>query len=174
MAAGAVLLLAGCPSRPRAPVLRDDPVYQNDVEGFRFLAPEGWAQSTRADVPPGKATTERPLVEYHRKAGGKASSFRVSMMDLPPSADLAARLAGASYGASKWAPIAPPEEIAVGSSSGVRHVFTGRVGGEERVKEVVRVRRGERVYFFTGLYTPKDYEARDQLRRVVDSIIWKN
>src|SRR5262245_41969592 len=87
------VFLAGCDSRPRAPVLRDDPVYQNDQEGFRFLAPDGWSQSMRGEVPPGKVDKERSLVEYRRKKGSAGASLRVSLADLPTSTDLAAYLA---------------------------------------------------------------------------------
>ncbi len=78
---GLVLLFSGCRSRPRAPLLRDDPVYQNDREGFRFLAPEGWTQSSRSEVPPGKITKELSLVDYRRKTG-KGASFLVTLADL--------------------------------------------------------------------------------------------
>jgi hypothetical protein len=174
LVAGWTFLLAGCEKRPRAPALRDDPVYQSDSEGFRFLAPQGWTQSTRAEVPPGKVTTEFPLVQYRPLKGPAGASFRVSLIDMSRSADLAAHLAGPSYGVTTWRQTGPPEEIAVGSASAVRHSFTGRAGKQDVVKEVVCVRRGERVYLFTALYPAKDTEVRDQLRRVVESIIWKD
>jgi hypothetical protein len=167
------LLVGGCSTRPRAPVLRDDPVYQDDREGFRFLAPEGWTQSTRAEVPRGKRETETPLVAYRRKTGSALASFRVSLIDLSSSADLAAYVAGPSYGVSKWSPMNQPEDITVGGAAGVRYTLRGRSGNEEVIKEVVCFRRGERVYFFTAMYTPSDIEVRDELRRTVESIIWK-
>ena len=166
-------VVAGCNTRPRAPALRDDPVYQNDREGFRFLAPEGWRQNTRGDVPPGKAEKERTLVDYRPTAGPSGASLRVSLADLPDSTDLATHLAGPSYGADKWRPAGRPEETAVGSATGTRYSFSGRVSKDEVAKEVVAVRRGGRVYFFTALYAPKDVEVRDQLRRVVSSVVWK-
>jgi hypothetical protein len=166
-------LVAGCQPRPSAPALSYDPVYQNDREGFRFLAPEGWRQNTRGEVPPGKAEKERTLVDYRRAAGPSGASLRVSLADLPESTDLEKYLAGPSYGADKWRPTGRPEETPVGSASGTRYAFSGRVGKEEVAKEVVAVRRGGRVYFFTALYAPKDVEVRDQLRRVVSSVVWK-
>jgi hypothetical protein len=166
-------LLAGCNTRPRAPALRDDPVYQNDREGFRFLAPEGWTQAARTEVPPGKVKAETPLVDYRRTKGEGRAALRVSLADLPDSTDLGKYLAGPSYGVDKWAPAGPPEEVSAGSATGTRYAFSGRVGKEEVAKEVVAVRRGGRVYFFAALYAPKDVEVRDQLRRVVSSVVWK-
>jgi hypothetical protein len=171
----ACLLTSGCGSKPRAPVLNDDPVFQNNKEGFRFLAPQGWTQSTRADVPPGRREKETPIVAYRRESGTLPASFRVSVIDLPEKADMAEFLARRSHGVEKWSRIGAAEDVKVGSVTGVRYTFRGRPSKkEELVKEVVCLRRGERVYLFTAVYTPGDSEAQDQLRRVVESIIWKS
>ena len=165
-------LLPGCDSGPRAPVLRDDPVYQNDKEGFRFMAPQGWVLSARSEVPPGKVEKETTLVDYRRK-GVKGASFLVTLIDLPSSTDLAEFLAGPSYGVKKWAADPKSTTVTAGGKDGVRHSFTGASGKEQRAKEVVYFRRGDRVYFFITVHGPQDVEARDQGRRVVDSLIWK-
>src|SRR2546423_15656230 len=73
------LLLLGCDSKPRAPALMDDPVYQNDREGFRFLVPDGWKQHARAEVPPGKSEKERLLVQYRRPAEGGEATLEVTL-----------------------------------------------------------------------------------------------
>jgi hypothetical protein len=170
----AAAALCGCDSAaPRAPALRDDPVFQSDREGIRFLAPEGWRQNIRGEPPPGPTEKERPLVEYARMSGGAGASLRVSLRDVPPSENLAEYLAGPSFSVKRWAQTGPEEEAAVGSATGTRYVFRGKAGNVELTKEVVAVRRGERVYFFTALYAPKDTEVREQLRRVVGSVIWK-
>ncbi len=169
----AAALLAGCDTRPRAPALGDDAVFQSNREGIRFLAPDGWTQTVRGEPPPGKVEKERPLVEYARTSGGPPASLRVSLADLPESTDLPSHLSGPSYSAKKWDTAGPAESTVVGSASGTRYTLTGRVGATETIKEVVVVRRGERVYFFTALYAPKDTEAREKLRQVVGSVIWK-
>ncbi len=175
MMALACQLASGCVTKPRAPVLSDDPVYQNNKEGFRFLAPTGWTQSARADVPPGKREKETPIVAYTRDSGTYPASFRVSVIDLPEKTDMAEFLARRSYGVEHWTQIGAPEDIKVGSVTGVRYTFRGRLSRkEEQVKEVVCLRRGERVYLFTAVYTPGDSEAKEQLRRVVESLIWKS
>src|SRR5688500_15363915 len=81
----AALLLApaGCGSRPRAPVLRDETVYHNPQMGLRFLVPEGWRTRSRADLPAGKLDVERPLVEYYR-LGAVPAGLRVTAADLEP------------------------------------------------------------------------------------------
>jgi hypothetical protein len=162
-----------CQGQPSAPVLSDDPVYQNNREGFRFLAPEGWSQNSRSDVPPGKVTKERLLVSYRRPTGPSSATLRVSLADLPDSVDLAAFLAEPSFAVEKWELTGPGEQIQAGKAPGVRYDFKGFIKKQEMAKEVVAVRRGERVYFFTALYAPEDIEVRDELRKVVASIKWR-
>lgn len=167
-----LLLSAGCSQRPHAPALGDDPVYQNSREGFRFLAPEGWVQRARAEVPPGKAEKERLLVEYQRARGGKLALLEVSLADLPSSTDLVDYLAGPADGVERWRPVGSPEKLEIGGAEATRMTFTGRLGKEDLTWEVVAFRRGERVYFFVGLFTSADTKARDDLRRVVESTLW--
>jgi hypothetical protein len=166
-------LVLGCNSRPVAPALRDDPVYQNDREGFRFLVPEGWSQQAKSEVPPGKLKKEHLLVQYKRLGGDKGAMLEVTMADLPSSADLSAQLAGPSYGAKSWQPSGKAETLEVDGVPATRLKFTTRMGKEDMTKEVVAFRRGERVYFFVGLFTPADGKAREQVRRAVLSTTWK-
>lgn len=166
--------LPGCTSRPKAPAIRDEPVYQNDQEGFRFLAPEGWTQRAKSAVPPGKVEKERLLVTYHRMGAEKPASLEVTLADLPESADLAAFLIGPAYGSDKWRPKGAAQPTDVNDVAALRHTFTARVGKDDLTREVVTFRRGERVYFFTGVFPTADSKAREDVRRAVGSVIWKN
>lgn len=166
------IVLAGCgPRAPRAPALQDDPVYENRDEGFRFLVPVGWTQHARADAPPGPAAQDRLLVRYERPAENAPAVLEVSMADLPSSVDLNAYLAAPSLGRPTWAPRGRPEPVRAGEREAMRYVFQSPVG-RPIVKEVVAVRRGERVYFFAGLFANADDASRDEIRRGVDSLAW--
>jgi hypothetical protein len=174
IAFGSVLLCSGCQRRPVAPALRDDPVYQNDREGVRFLVPEGWKQYAKAEVPSGKVDKERLLVQYkhlfERKVGVE---FEVSLADLPPSTDLSDYLAAPSHGGKNWRQKGPVEKLDVNGVAAERFVFTGRVDRGEMIKEVVVFQRNGRFYFFTGLFAAADKNARAQVRAAVDSTKWK-
>jgi hypothetical protein len=171
----AALLAAGCADKPRAPALRNEAVYQNIQEGFRFLVPEGWAMHTRANLPPGPLEKEHILVAYQRRSAGagRPAAFEVSCADLPESADLAAHVAASGPGKDGWRAARPPEPVAAGNVQGVRVTLAGRAGNEGTQREVVAVRRGGRVYFFTLLAAPADTAARDQARQAVGSLLWK-
>jgi hypothetical protein len=166
--------LAGCNAGPRAPVLKDEPVYQNDREGFRFLVPPGWIQRAKGELPPGRLTRESLLVHYARPDAGPAALLEVTAADLPESADLAAEAATPSFGVKSWRVAGPAESIDVGGVPGVRIRCAGTLDGTEMTKEVVAVRRGERVYFFTAMFATADQAARDQVRQAVASTIWKS
>ena len=168
----AALLAAGCTQRPHAPVLRNEAVYQNAQEGFRFLPPEGWAMHTRTNLPPGPLDKEHVLVAYRKIQPGasRPAAFEVSCADLPESADLTAHL---SAGKGKWRAVKPPEPVSAGNAQGVRITLTGRAGNEPVQKEVVAVRRGGRVYFFALIAAPNDTAAREPARQAVGSLLWK-
>jgi hypothetical protein len=170
----ATVVPAGCHHGPRAPALDDSPVYQNDQAGFRFLVPEGWSQSARSELPPGKLDKERLLVQYRRTASSKEATFEVSAADLGPSADLADYLAAPALGVKDWKLKPPPEDLEVSGVRGTRYNFAGRMGKEDVTREVVAFRRGERLYFFTTVFASKDTTAQEQARRAVSRLLWKS
>src|SRR5262245_30253534 len=96
---GVIVLVAGR-GGPRAPALRPEPVYQNSREGFRFVAPEGWTQVAKAELPSGPAEKERLMVRY-QAATGDPAALEATVIDLPESTDLAAYLSQPSYGVSE-------------------------------------------------------------------------
>lgn len=169
-----LIALAGCDSKPRAPALLDEPVYENDVEGFRFLAPEGWSLRGKAVLPPGPVTQERLLVVYQQLAADQGATLEVLRFDVPETTDLAAYLAGASYGTKQWTLKRPAEELRIGPAAARRFLFAATQGKAEMLKDVVVFQRGGRYYFFTGLYWANDDAARDQIQRAVESTIWKS
>jgi hypothetical protein len=168
-----VVVLAGCGrDRPHAPALRDEPVYQNDREGFRFLVPDGWTQVARGELPPGRADSERMLVEYRLYGADKPASLQVTARDFDPGTDLKAYLATRTSGET-WRPKGPAETLEVDGTPATRVVLTGRPGNEDTTHDVLACRRGDRVYFFTGVFSSGDSTARDQVRRAVQGIVWK-
>jgi hypothetical protein len=147
------VLVTGCSSKPQAPELRNDPVYQNDREGFRFLVPEGWAQVGNTNGPPGPVKKNRMLVQYRRKASGEhRAMLEVDMVDLPPATDLATYLAESSFGVKQWQQTGSVEAVSSNGLAGERYTFTGRVAGkQEMTKEVVVFRRGALLFFHRPL-----------------------
>ena len=171
-AAVAAVLLAGCGARPRAPALQSGPLYQNERAGFRFLAPEGWVQRARADLPAGPFEKEELLVAYARVTD-RPASLEVSLADLPETADLRKFLTAAPSGGVKWQAKAAPEAVVVNGVPATRFTLTGGAGKAATVKEVVAFRRGGRVYFFAGIFAAGDTATRDEVRRSAQTIVWK-
>jgi hypothetical protein len=165
-------LVAGCRPRPRAPALEQDVVYQNKQEGFRFLAPEGWQMRARTEVPPGLIDAERLLVEYKRMTTEKPATLDVSMADVPSSTDLSECLESGSVGKETWKRVGECEKFELSGLPAARAAFEGKIGSERILREVVAVRRGERVYFFSGVFPADDTRARAQVRKAVQSATW--
>jgi hypothetical protein len=172
MQAVALLLVCGCGFQPRAPALQDEPVCQNLREGFRFVVPEGWTLRAKTELPPGRVEKECRLVLYERLRGDAPAAFEVTRADLPADADLEARLKGPSLGVSKWELTAPVEQLEVGGTGATRMIFSGSTRRGVSIKEVVTIRRNDRVYFFTGSYDPEDRMFQEELHRLLDSVIW--
>jgi hypothetical protein len=167
-----LLLVCGCQPKPKAPALSDGPVFQSD-EGFRFLVPEDWLMAARANLPPGPLEKERLLVQYRRStASQQTATLEVSVAELPESTDLAEYLSKPSFSAREWKPAGKPVQLDAGGAKGTRYRHTAWVDGSELVKEVTAFRRGDRVYFFTVLFSPKDSSAPEQARRAVEGLVW--
>lgn len=174
-----VVLLAlgagGCTDRPRAPALQNQPVYQDDQEGLRFLAPEGWKQHSRANLPATRLTTERLLVEYRLPRGPTNVRFLVSRIDLPESASLQDALKERALPAEDpFRPVGTPESIQLGGIPALRVLAeAGGDGKEKMLREVVVARRGPRVYFFTTFLPAANARAREQVRQALASVLWQ-
>lgn len=176
-ARGVCLLLilftaCGCTAKPKAPPLVNDTVYQNDKIGLRFLAPEGWSVSSRADLPPSALPKPIILVAYHLSKAGSHSELQVLAADLPEDADLGNVLVEHRIGAAKWTLKPPPEKVTINGTDATRYILT-RVSDKKEVRrEATAFRSGGRVYFFIITFSSGDSAARDAARQSVQSVNW--
>jgi hypothetical protein len=168
-----LMWFSGCDSGPRAPALRDAPVYQNNREGFRFLVPDDWLQSASAELPEAGLEGEVILVQYKMRTPGKGAGVEILCFDENEPSDLHKYHAGPSHGVRRWRSIRPAETLTVNDAAAERFVYRAKVGDGEMEKDVVAFRRGRRVYSFIGLFWSSDDRAREQLSRAVNSTIWK-
>ena len=172
LALALVLLPLGCTRRPRPPVLRQNlPVFANAREGFRFQPPAGWSQHALSDPSRADQTRELTLVKYKRLTARKPAFLQVSAVNLPDGTDPSTYLGEHALGRD-WRRVGQTETLQVGRASATREVFTGYWDRDQIVKEVVTFRRGERVYFFTGIFPVGDGEAQAEVRQAVATIWW--
>ena len=167
-----LLLSAGCSRTPKAPLLRDEPVYQNGEAGFRFQVPEGWTQVAKGDIP-GEAPQPHLLVEYKGLNMDQPAGLQVTAVDLPTSTSLEKYLTGPSFGSEIWRPTAKAERFQVKGVEATRFAFESKARQQNLAREVVAFRRNERVYLFTGIFALGDTKSREQIRGAVKSTIWK-
>jgi hypothetical protein len=169
---GICCFAVGCGRTPKAPLLRDEPVYQNRQAGFRFQVPDGWTQVANGDLPP-ESPKERLLVEYKALSTEQPAALQVTVIDLPSTTNLEKYLTGPSFGSETWQPTAKPETLQINGVEGIRFSFESKTRQENLAREVVGFRRKERVYLFTGVFGSKDSKAREQIRGLVKTTIWK-
>ena len=99
--------------------------------------------------------------------------MEVSLADLPDWIDLAKYLAEPSQSVQKWQLVGAPEKLILSGAAAIRYTLASRSEKDKLTKEVTAFRRGDRTYFFTGVFRPGDERARDAVRQAVASVMWK-
>ncbi len=160
---------SGCDSGPHAPLLRDEAVYHNRSEGFRFMVPEGWKVQAKSNIPPDKFGIERMLVEYTRASYVRAT-LQLSAVDLDPSANVAEYLEKHNIHKREYRTIEIEKGVTIGGATTDRYTFPN--SGQGFAKEVLPIRKGNRVFLFTGLFLKEDRQGRDSFRQAVASLVW--
>jgi hypothetical protein len=177
VAALSVLLLAGCEKRPVAPPLvQGEKVFFEQQEGFHLEPPAGWSMHSRGSYPPGWIDQERTLVKYKRLGSPAPAKFRVTMKDLPDSTSVLAYLKDRPPGPEQWKLTSAEEAVNINGQVATRATYTGvweEDDAEDQViKEVVAFQRGNRVYFFTGIFPQAERKTNEVVRKAVASVVW--
>jgi hypothetical protein len=167
-----LLGVIGCAERPKAPPLVNDTVYQNDRVGLRFLAPDGWALVSRAELPSSPLPKPIILVGYHLSKGENHSELEVLAADLAEDEDLGRFLVEHRIGAAIWTLKPPAEPVSINGVDATRHTLTRPEKKGEMRREATVFRRGGRVYYFIITFAANDAAARDAARQSVQSVNW--
>ena len=167
-----IVASCGCDSAPQAPELVDSPVYQNDSEGFRFRVPEGWTQTANANLPPGNFEGENFLVRYLVQSPAGGSTLQVLCVIDKDQKDLAEHHLKPSFGVANWKLTSGPDAVDHSVGEAIRMTCAGRFQSSKMHKEVLCIRRDNRVYSFVGLYFDGDDKAQHAIRRALDSLQW--
>lgn len=169
-----LLFMAGCDRGPVAPELRDSPVYQNHLEGFRFLVPDNWTQSASANLPLGDLDTELFLVRYGIRSPEPNAQVQVlCLQDTSGQLDFLQHHLKPAFGIDNWKSQQEPRTETIGGQLGTWLYLTGRNKTQEMAKEVLCFRKGDRIYSFIGTFQPQDEKARQTIQRAFESIIWE-
>lgn len=163
---------SGCDSPPRAPSLRNGPVYHNKAAGFRFLVPDGWSQMASSHLPDSAIEKELCLTQFRVPSTGGAS-LEVLCFERDFVKDLARYHAEPSQGVKDWQLDGDPSTFDVEGGQGRRLSFSAAgADGQPRVKDVVYFERGGRVFSFVAVCSASDPKAREELQRAVRSLVW--
>lgn len=164
---------AGCSGGPRAPALTADAVYENDRAGLRFAVPDGWLMTMRTEPPDGHWPKPMRLVRYMPSNPEARADLELLAADVPDGTDVLAYLAENPFGSQKWANT-PARELTINGATATRFESAAAGGKKQGYRrEVTAFRRGGRVYFFKVVYDESDATTRDQVRRSVESVVWK-
>ena len=163
-----LMATAGCDSGPRAPVLRDSPVYQNNREGFRFLVPDNWVQSASAVLPKEELEREVILVQYRMRTANVGATLEVLCFDETEPSELDEYHRKPSHG-QNWKSTDSPAEIEINDVAAVRMTYGADVDGrkmgipEDRPADILIYRsRRETPSFIIGHDADRQCEAADK------------
>jgi hypothetical protein len=169
---GLIAAASGCTERPKAPALVNEPVYQYEKIGLRFLTPESWSITSRATLPPGPLTKPMMLVAYHLKGNEHPAALEVLAADLSEETDLGQYLLESRVGQGEWTIKSQAEKIVVNGAEATRYLLSQRAGKNEHLRETTAFRRGGRVYFFIVSFAATDPGSRDTGRKSIESVSW--
>jgi hypothetical protein len=170
----AALACGGCTSRPHAPALLNESVYQNDDGGFRLEIPAGWVVQARTTLAPNeRVVDERKLIGFRLSRADRPAMFEISCMDMPEGANLVTYFTGKAVGPKAWHLTGPIESLMLGSTPSQRLAFISGTGPTAVRKEVTSFRVGARTFFFTLVAAPDDNDSRETVRRVLSQMTWK-
>lgn len=168
----AAALAAGCADRPKAPPLTTEAVYRSDAAGVRFLVPDGWVVTSRAEPPAGPLDRVVVMATYVNPKADRGGSLHLVATDQPADADPAAVVAGLKLGPEVWAPRPPAVAVAVNGADATRVTLARTAGATEHVREATVFRRGPRAYVLVATFATTDRQSRDAVRRAVESAAW--
>ena len=171
-----LLGLTGCSDRPKAPALTPSPILTNTRGAFRLTVPSDWRLLSRGELPPGKLEQTRTIASYSRTDGDSPAGFQVSAVDAAPLTAVVEMLTNdRTEGTAVWRSHAAEEAVEAGGVKGTRvrlHSGTGKEKGAH-IRDIYVFERGDLIWMFGGIYAPTDSQARDAVRRAVDSLEWK-
>lgn len=149
-------------------MLRNESEYYDRIQKLRFAVPEGWKTNAKSNLPVGSLNKERMLVEY-QQLGPLAAVLRVTAVDLKDE-EPAAYLDRTNRRKREFKP-PTSEATQLGGLPATRFTFLHVAGGLD--KEVVTVRRDERLYLFLSECGKTDAKAREAIRNALASVVWE-
>jgi hypothetical protein len=158
--------------RPQAPELHHgETAFQSDTERIRFDVPADWVECARASLPRGPLPRELPLVKYKHPAENNTAMLRVTIANAPPE-KTPAQCLEQRLPEDEWRLMSGPEVLEVAGAPAARAVWAGQGTEKDVVREVVAVRRGTRIFYFTATCLGNDDTSRTQMRRAWKSVTW--
>ena len=171
----ALLLAAGCNPPPRGKFEESVPLFLTDEREFRdsherlhFMPPPKWSMQARSMAAPKHEDEDRLLVKYKNLVQGTTTSWMtVKVATMPAELSLAECLLKRK--AADQTLVGKAEEITIKGRPAARITVKEQVEGYPFIRETTAMRRGERVYFLSGIYYEKDKDSPKLIRESVES-----
>jgi hypothetical protein len=161
-------------------LVQDGSTFNDDQIGLQFTPPAGWGMQARSTESPTMHKPERMVVKYKRLVRGpNVAWLRVSLADAPSGKTPADLLRDRKPREANWTKTKDVEDgLTIGGQPAARVTFGGTMnpdtgGSRQCTAEVVAVRCGTHVIYFTGTFTTTDEETRKLVRAAIESAVFK-
>jgi hypothetical protein len=155
---------------------QDGPDFVDHQIGVTFTPPAGWAMQERSTESPTTHKAERMVVKFKRLIPGpKAAWFKLNVADVtgdPSPADLirTRKPREAHFGMTKD----PEDGLTIAGRPASRVTFGGDMdpdgkGSRPTTQEIVALRHGPVVLYFTGTFITADAETQQMIRAAIES-----
>ncbi|HEY1379138.1 MAG TPA: hypothetical protein VGF55_20215 [Gemmataceae bacterium] len=152
-------------------------VFTDRQVGVQFNPPINWSMQVRSTESPHEHRPERTVVKYKRLIPGlQVAWLKVSVADAPGGESPAELLKKRKPPEEDWKVTKPVEDgLTVGGQPAARVTFGGpfdpdQKGERDFTCEVVAVRHGEQMFYFSGTYVTADPKGQKRIRTALDSV----
>src|SRR5262249_44964440 len=166
---------AGCNPPPKGRTeqgtplfLTDEKEYRDDHERLHFVPPPKWSMQARSMAAPKHEDEDRLLVKYKNLVQGTTTSWMTLRVATMP-AELSLADCLLKKKAADQTLVGKAEEITIKGRPAARITVKEQVEGYPFIRETVAMRRGERVYFLSGIYYEKDKDSPKLIRESVET-----
>ncbi len=160
-----LVLCAGCNRPPVGKTERGTPLFLTDERDFRdsqerlhFMPPPKWSMQARSQAAPKHELDDRLLVKYKNLVQGTITSWMtVRVAKMPEELSLADCLLKRK--AADQTQVGKIEDLEIRGRPAARITVKEQVEGYPFIRETTAFRRGERVYFLSGIWCEKDKDT---------------
>ncbi|MCS7044978.1 MAG: hypothetical protein NZO58_01350 [Gemmataceae bacterium] len=146
--------------------------YKADDVGLRFTPPPKWSMQLTSNEDPEHPLKERIVVKFKRiVAKAPAAWLRVTIVTTDNADEPIAETVKNRSPGKGWKSVGPPENLTISGLPAAKMTYHGDYSGARSIRELIGVRRGNRVFYFMITYQVADRAAQEEARQALQTVL---